>query len=137
MPRRRAPKDKEYQALAKFRCELRGFLAHSENEARAIGVPPQQHQALLAIRGAIEPGRMAVTDLADCLFIRHHTAVELVDRMVERGLLVREDDPQDRRRNWLALTPQAHEVLQKLSEAHVEEVKRIAPMLKSVLEQLS
>ncbi len=34
-----------------FRYEIRRFLNFSENVARAAGIEPQQHQALLAIKG--------------------------------------------------------------------------------------
>ena len=128
--------EKDYRLLAAFRCELRRFLARSENVARGIGIPPQQHQALLAVRGYAGPGEMSISDLADCLFIRHHSAVELVDRLVERGLLARHDHPDDRRKTSLVLTDQAHAVLGELTETHVEEIQRIAPLLNDVFKQL-
>ena len=133
----RALTDRDYKVLAAFRCELRGFLARSETIARGIGVPPQQHQALLAVRGYDGEEPMTVGALAECLFIKHHTTVELVDRLVDRGLLTREEDPHDRRRITLRLTPQAHGVLAELTEAHVEEIHRLAPLLKTVLEQVA
>lgn len=68
-----AVSQKDYEQLAAFRYELRRFLNFSEQAAKALGMTPQQHQSLLAIRAA--PGRMlAIGDLADQLFVQPHTA---------------------------------------------------------------
>src|SRR5258705_13819524 len=78
----------DYEALAAFRFELRRFLQFSEEAARSLGLTPQQHQALLAIRAA--PGReMSIGVLAEQLFIQPHSASELADRLVGLDLLVR------------------------------------------------
>ena len=68
----------QYESLAALRYALRGFLRFSRDAARAAGIPPQQHQALLAIKGY--PGREKVTigELAERLHLRHHSAVWLV-----------------------------------------------------------
>ena len=46
-----SPRAIDYQALADFRFEIRRFLNFSESLVRAAGIEPQQHQALLAIKG--------------------------------------------------------------------------------------
>ena len=83
--RRAAPASVDYEALARFRYQLRLFLAFSEAAARRAGLTPQQHQALLAIKGFAGPAPASVGDLARFLLIRHHTAVELVNRMAKLG----------------------------------------------------
>lgn len=126
--------DHDYQALAEFRYLLRQFLAFSEAAARAAGLTARQHQALLAIKGFTPGGKVSIHDLAEKLGIQHHSAVELVDRLVEAGLLVRQADPADRRRVQLVLTPAADDRLAGLSESHLDELERLRPALLSILE---
>ncbi len=126
----------EYETLAAFRYALRQFLRFSEDAATSIGVPPHQYQALLAIKGF--PGRDYVTigELAERLQIRHHSAVELVDRLSDQTLVVRERG-RDRRSVYVRLTPAGLEVLQQLAATHREELCRIGPELRSLLERLT
>jgi DNA-binding MarR family transcriptional regulator len=121
----------DYQLLADFRHLLRQFLSFSEEAATQAGLAPQQHQALLAIKGA--GGAMSIGDLAQRLLIRPHSAVGLVDRLVEAKLLKRDADKLDRRRVLLTLTPKANGVIETLTTTHREELGRIAPVLKSLL----
>lgn len=129
--------DADYRTLADFRFALRGFLAFSERAARAAGLTPQQHQALLAIRGYSEGERMRVSELAERLLIRHHSAVELIDRLSRLGLIVRAADPADRRRVRITLTPKARRKLSGLSAAHIEELRRLSATVPRLLERLS
>ena len=125
-----------YQLLAEFRHVLARFLAFSATAATAAGLAPRQHQALLAIKGAPDGMPMTVGDLAERLVIRHHSAVELVDRMVSSGYLRRRTDPGDRRRAILVLTASAERALAELSAAHRAELRRIAPLLSTLVTQL-
>ena len=125
-----------YQLLAEFRHLLARFLAFSADAARAAGLAPRQHQALLAIKGHPRGAQVAVGDLAERLTIRHHSAVGLVDRLVESGYLVRRTDKEDRRRAVLSLTPAGEQALAALSAVHREELRRIAPLLAPLLKQL-
>lgn len=133
----RSLNDSDYAALASFRRSLRIFLAFSEDAARTAGLTPQQHQALLAIRGFASEKGATIGDLANHLLLKHHTAVGLVDRLMRADFVVREADPADRRRVLLALTPKAAEVLNALSAVHVAEIRRNAPQLVELLRQLS
>ena len=86
MPRvRRLPTQQDYEALAEFRAALRGFLSFSEEAARAAGLTPRQHQALLAIKGSPGGTRLSVGDIAARLRLRHNTTVELVNRLLAAG----------------------------------------------------
>src|SRR5678815_3412410 len=116
--------DAEYETLAAFRYLLRQFLQFSEDAARRLGMPPQQYQALLAIKGYSGQDYITVGELAERLHIRHHSAVGLVDRMVEQGLVVRVPG-QDRRRVCVKLTTQGSRFLQQLAATHQEELRRI------------
>jgi DNA-binding MarR family transcriptional regulator len=88
---------------------------------------------MLAIKGFPTGGPVTVGDLAERLRIRHHSAVELVDRLEEAGLVVRQPDRDDHRRVFLGLTARADEHLAELSAAHLDELSRIQPMLSKVL----
>jgi DNA-binding MarR family transcriptional regulator len=125
----------DYRLLAEFRFLLARFLAFSEDAAKARGLAPRQHQALLAIKGS-PSGAMTVGDLAARLCIRHHSAVGLVDRLAASGYLARNPDENDRRRIILALTPKGEKSLAALSAVHRQELRRIVPLLKPVLAQL-
>ncbi|HEU4826377.1 MAG TPA: MarR family winged helix-turn-helix transcriptional regulator [Dongiaceae bacterium] len=121
--------DADYEALATFRRALRQFLAFSESAARAAGIPPRQHQALLAIRGRAGGPPVTVGRLAKDLLIAPHSAAELVDRLVAAGLLAKSKPLAERRRVELSLTDRADEVLRSLSEAHLAELRTIGPQL--------
>ena len=127
----------EYQLLAAFRYALRRFLHFSEDSARAIGVEPQQHQALLAIKGFPDRDRITIGELAERLQVRHHTAVELAGRLVSNGLAARDPDAADRRQVYLSLTPHGEAVLGQLAAAHREELRRMGPELRALLDRLS
>jgi DNA-binding MarR family transcriptional regulator len=104
--------ESDYKRLAEFRYRLRGFLKFSEREAAKIGLNPQQHQALLAIKGA--PRRhVTIGILAERLGIRHNSAVELIDRLIANGLAVRRSNPEDRREVLIDLTNRAERILAK------------------------
>jgi DNA-binding MarR family transcriptional regulator len=134
---KRRPTQADYEALSQFRYLIRCFLEFSQNAARTAGLTPRHHQALLAIRGYPEGERVAIGDLAERLRIRHHTAVELVDRLSEAGLVKRVVDPDDQRRVLLGLTDLASRHLAGLSSAHLDELSRIEPLLKQVLSRRS
>jgi DNA-binding MarR family transcriptional regulator len=126
---------RDYQRLAAFRYLIRGFLAFSEDAATASGLTARQHQALLAIKGAPDAAVPTIGFLAERLHIQHHSAVELVDRLVEAGLLVRAQDARDRRRVRLGLTDAAEARLEALSASHLAELRRMRPALLEILTQ--
>ncbi|MDR3500514.1 MAG: helix-turn-helix domain-containing protein [Parvibaculum sp.] len=114
----------DYRALAAFRHALRQFLVFSEEAARAVGLTPQQHQALLAIKGHVSGAQVTVGELAEHLLIRHNSAVELVNRLVAAKLVSKAGAAEDRRRVIVTLTPRAEAILRDLSAAHLDELRR-------------
>ena len=128
-------KASDYRLLAEFRHVLRTFLAFSEGAAAHLGLSSQQHQALLAIKGSPEES-MTVGELAARLAIQHNSAVGLVNRLARARHVVRKTDPTDRRRAHLRVTSQGEAILEKLTAAHRSELRRIAPLLKPLLNQL-
>jgi DNA-binding MarR family transcriptional regulator len=117
------------EMLAEVRYKLRRFLRFGEDEARKAGLTPQQHQLLLAVKGF--PGRdwATVGEIAERLQLRHHSAVGLVDRAEEIGLIARRADPVDRRVVRIVLTPAGERVLVRLTRLHLTEIKVLAPKL--------
>ncbi len=126
----------EYELLAEFRSLLRQFLRFSERAAWSAGITPQQHQALLAIKGFPNRQRILIGELADRLQIVHHSAVGLADRLAARGYLRRIPDRADRRRVYLSLTRRGEEILQQLSAAHRDQLRRVGPGLRELLRAL-
>jgi DNA-binding MarR family transcriptional regulator len=127
--------DADYETLAAFRHVLRGFLHFSEGAGHSVGLTPQQHQALLAVRAA-PSATLSVGELADRLMLKPHSTTELVNRLVQAGLLRRQSGGEDGRRVLLVLTVHAEARLRALSAAHRDELLRIRPMLTALLDGL-
>ena len=122
--------DSDYRRLLVFRDGLRRFLRWSEDQAAAVGLTPAQHQLLLAIRGHAGATAPSVGDVAGHLLLRHHSAVELIDRAEDVGLVSRTQDPVDQRIVRLGLTRLGAQRLEELSELHLDELRRLAPSLR-------
>ena len=118
-----------YRALAEFRYQLRRFLQFSEDQARAAGLEPQQHQLLLAIKGLPENCPSTIRELANRLLLKHHSTVELVDRLERRGAVRRTPNPDDARTVLVQLTRTGEQLLATLSQAHSGELKSAGPAL--------
>jgi DNA-binding MarR family transcriptional regulator len=117
------PSDQDYEQLLALRDELRRFLHWSEEQARAAGLTPAQHQLLLAVRG--HRGDPTVGEVAAHLLLRHHSVVELIDRAQQAGLVRRLVDPDDHRVVRVRLAPEGQSRLATLAAAHVEELGRL------------
>ena len=125
-------KDDDYATLAGFRYELRKFARYAERAAGEAGLTARQHQALLAIRAA-PGGTLHVGELAERLFLRPHSASELVDRMEQQGFLRREHADADKRQVTLRLSERGETILEYLSQSHRAELRRLRPMLQELL----
>ena len=112
----------DYQYLAEFRFQIRRFLHFSADVARGATVEPQQHQLMLAVKGAPAGMVTSIQYLAHRLFIQHNSAVELVNRSVKKGLVERRQDPSDLRRVAVRLTQKGEKILRSLSEHHRSEL---------------
>jgi len=123
----------DLRALAAFRYELRGFLAFSEQAARAAGIEPQQHQLLLAVGGLPAGQRPNIRTLAERLCVQHHTAVALVDKLEERALVRRERSTEDKREVLVRLSPSGAELLQELSRQHRGQLASVGPEMLAAL----
>jgi len=129
------PRD-ELRALAEFRYTIRHFLQASERMAEGKGLPPQQHQVLLALEGRPSNVEPTIGYIAERLLLKHHSTVGLVDRLEESGLVVRETDPIDRRKVLVRVTPSGSRILDDLAVSHREELRSLAPKLINSLEAI-
>jgi DNA-binding MarR family transcriptional regulator len=126
----------DYQSLAELRFQIRRFLHFSEQAARAAGLEPHQHQLMLALKGLPEGVRPRIGELADRLQIQHHSAVELVNRLVTGGYVRRQRADEDRREVLLSLTPGGEQVLRQLSIHHKNELRLLGPQLLRALKRV-
>jgi DNA-binding MarR family transcriptional regulator len=119
----------DYARLLDFRTALRRFLHWSEAEVRAVGLTPAQHQLLLAVKGHRGEAAPTIGEVSEYLVLRHHSAVELVDRAAEAGLVRRRRNEDDHRIVHLLLTPLGERRVEELSRLHLRELRRLAPLL--------
>jgi DNA-binding MarR family transcriptional regulator len=124
--------DDQYRRLAQLRHGQRRFLEWSAAQARAAGLTPTQHQLLLGIRAADDPAGPTIGDVAEFLFIRHHSAVELVDRAERAGLVDRRRDAGRPGVVRLVLTARGEQTLRALTEIHFRELAELAPRMSAL-----
>jgi DNA-binding MarR family transcriptional regulator len=127
----------EYRSLADFRYQIRRFLGFSEEQVRGAGMEPQQHQLLLAIKGLPDGAAATIGELAERLQLRHHSTVELVNRLEKLGYVAREGSEQDRRQVMVHLTRSGAGILRKLSIAHHQELEVAGPRLAKALRAIA
>ncbi|HWE64056.1 MAG TPA: MarR family transcriptional regulator [Chloroflexota bacterium] len=131
--------DEDYRVPADLRYALRRFLRVSERHARALGITPQQHLLLLAVRGHPAYPRVTITEIAEHLQLRHNGASLLVERAVQRELLCRREDPTDRRRALVSLTEKGMHVLTEITRANRAELRAMEgsdTRLSTLMEQI-
>lgn len=124
----------DYQALAEFRYQIRRFLRFSEQAARRAGLEPRQHQLLLAVKA--HRGEPSVGEVAERLQLRHHSVVELIDRLAGRGMVERSRAETDRRHVCVRLTRKGEAVLRRLSLDHHAELRSAGEALVGALENV-
>jgi DNA-binding MarR family transcriptional regulator len=134
-PKLKAVDKTQLDALARFRRSLREVLADSEEICIAHELTAQRFQALLAIENAGEP--ISVGDLASDLILKHHSAVELADRLAQAKMVERLADKQDKRRVLLRLTPLGAQRLHGAAAAHLESLERLRETLTASLQSLT
>jgi len=126
----------DYQSLAELRYQIRCFLHFSKQAARVAGLEPQQHQFILSLKGLPRNMRPRIGELAERLQVRHHSAVELVNRLSIGGYVRRHRGGEDSREVLLSLTPKGEKVLKKLSLQHRAELRMRGPALLTALRRV-
>ena len=126
----------DLEHLLELRTGLRRFLRWSEEQAKAAGLTAAKHQLLLAVQGHPDPAGPTIGEIADYLVLRHHTAVELVNRAVKEGLVRRNPDTVSKSVVRVTVTPVGAAKLDALAEAHLEEIAHLAPTMRTLWRQL-
>jgi DNA-binding MarR family transcriptional regulator len=126
----------DYQALAEFRHQIRKFLHFSEQAIKQAGLERGQYQLMLAIKGMPAGVRPRIREMANRMQIRHHSAVELINRLESRGWVRRERAQDDRREVLLALTPKGEKILAELALHHRNELRTAGPTLVAALRRV-
>jgi DNA-binding MarR family transcriptional regulator len=119
-----------YRTLSEWRYQIRKFLAFSERAARTAGLPPQHHQVLLAVKGLPDGRTPTIRTLAERMLLKPNSMVELVDRLVAKGLAKRARDGRD---VIVVLTPKAERILERLSRAHWRQLQTVGPAMIAAL----
>ena len=127
----------DHVALAELRYQIRRFVRFSEEVCRNTGLKPQQHQLMLTLKGLPEGTRPSVGDIARRLQIKHHSTVELIDRLAARGYVRRHRGEADKREVLLTLARKGENVLRKLSLQHLAELRVQGPALVTALERVT
>src|SRR5262250_1799040 len=134
--RHHKPEAPNFKAMAELRYQIRCFLRFSENAARQAGIEPQQHQLLLAVKGLPHGSKPTIGVLAERMQLQPHSTVGLIDRLAERGFLLRLRATDDRRQVLIKLTHDGEKFLQRLASHHLQELQSVGPKFKNVLQRL-
>ena len=126
----------DFKSMAELRYQIRRFLRFSETAARQAGIEPQQHQLMLAVRGLPDNLKPTIGVLAERMQLQHHSTVELIDRLVDRGFLCRLRSTDDRRQVLVKLTHEGEKFLKSLSLHHLEELQTTGPTFVKILQNL-
>ena len=127
----------DYQALAEFRYLLRKFLRFSKDFLSEAGdVTPEQYEALLAIKAFTSPKGLMISQLSERLQVKHHSAVNIVDRLAERKLITRETGETDRRQRRVQLTAKGEKLIEELAAVHRKEIRARSSEIIKALERL-
>jgi DNA-binding MarR family transcriptional regulator len=126
----------EYRALAELRHRIRLFVREGDAKARTAGLEPQQYLILLAIRGLPENVEATIRAIAERLALKHHSVVELVDRLEQHGLVRRTRGRDDRRRVFVSLLPRGERLLEEVARHRISELRSSGAALVAAIEAL-
>lgn len=126
----------EYRALAELRYRIRHFLREGDSLTREAGLEPQQYVLLLAIRGLPEGEEASIRTLAERLALKHHSVVELVDRLESHGYVRRSRGREDRRRVLVSLLPRGERMLEQVVRQRISELRSNGHQLVNAIDQL-
>jgi DNA-binding MarR family transcriptional regulator len=126
----------QYRALAELRYRIRQFLGEGDATARAAGLEPQQYLLLLMIRGLPAGQEATIRTLAERLTLKHHSAVELIDRLEGHGYVRRTRGREDRRRVLVSLLPRGEKLLEDVARQRIDELRSHGHDLVRAIDQL-
>ena len=126
----------EYQALAELRYRIRKFMREGDTVATETGLEPQQYLLLLMIRGIPDGQEATVSNLAERLVLKHHSAVELIDRMEVHGYVRRSRSREDRRSVLVSLLPRGEKLLEQVAQHRIGELRATGAALANAIAAL-
>lgn len=126
----------DFRKQAEFRHHLRRFLRSSELNAKSFGLEPNQYQLLLAIKGLPHGEMPNISTMAERLQIEQHSAVELVDRSVKKGVVERYRDGTDKRKVFLRLTDAGEKAVMEIAIRNRQELLNSLPAFMEFLDTL-
>jgi DNA-binding MarR family transcriptional regulator len=126
----------EYQALAEMRYRIRKFVHEGDAVASAAGLEPQQYLLLLMIRGIPEGQEATVSNLAERLVLKHHSVVELIDRLEIHGYVRRNRSREDRRSVLVSLLPRGEKMLEEVAQHRISELRATGAALVNAISSL-
>jgi DNA-binding MarR family transcriptional regulator len=127
----------DFRALAEFRYELRRYFSLSDQAAQSAGLHPGQYRFLLILKGLPDGMEPTISNLAERLGLRHHSTVELIDRLEKRGLICRERNERHRSFVFVRITPKGESILGKLVASRKAELQKAGPILVKALNTLT
>jgi DNA-binding MarR family transcriptional regulator len=126
----------EYRALAELRYRIRHFLREGDAVAQAAGLEPQQYLLLLTIRGLPQGEEATIRALAERMALKHHSVVELIDRLETHGYVRRTRGRDDRRRVLVSLLPRGERLLEQVARHRIGELRANGHDLVRAIDQL-
>jgi DNA-binding MarR family transcriptional regulator len=112
---------------------------------RAHGLEPGWHDVLATLRRNGPPYQLRPTDFTGQLMLTSSGTTKRLDRLEEAGLIARTPDPEDRRATLITLTDAGHDLIDAVTEAHLDnernllaalgadEQRRLADLLRKLL----
>jgi DNA-binding MarR family transcriptional regulator len=128
--------DTEYRALAELRYRIRHFIQGGDAAAQRSNLEPQQYLMLLAIRGLPQGAVATIRTLAERMALKHHSAVELIDRLESHGLVRRSRSEGDKREVRVSLLPQGSKLLDRVARERLSELKASGAALANAITAL-
>lgn len=116
---------KDYESLLQFRMAIRKYIHFVDEGARAVGITPQQHQLMLAVKGQKGKDWASVSEVAEALQLKHNSAVGLATRCQAAGLIEKEAFPGDHRIVRICLTEKGENILAELSQRNIEQLQTL------------
>jgi DNA-binding MarR family transcriptional regulator len=122
--------------LAELRYRIRLFLREGDAQARTSGLEPQQYLLLLALRGLPSEQDASIRNLAERLVLKHHSVVELVDRLAAHGYVRRTRSRDDRRKVFVSLLPRGSKLVEQVARRRIGELRASGAQLVMAIEAL-
>jgi DNA-binding MarR family transcriptional regulator len=126
----------QYRALAELRYRIRHFLQEGDASARHLNLEPQQYLMLLTIRGLPQGSESTIRTLAERLALKHHSTVELIDRLEMQGLVHRSRSDIDRREVHVSLSRHGATLLGQVARQRLGELRSSGALLADAINTL-